>query len=519
MRFDMDIFIDRESDTPLYIQIRQSVISAIEAEKLVPGDRLPPVALLAKDLGVTQATVRRALHDLSEKGYVESHVGRGTFVRTGEPQPLDDGAVSEHAREQFAPFDASTGKAALRPIEFAAKRLRAGVRQALVDIMPLARKPGMIQLTQGVPDGSLLPESFLEDITRQTLAPGSVPFIEATPETGMEELRSAIADRYSESGMDVAPDQVLITNGSLQAISLVAQAALEHRPGIICETPCFQGIADTFSALGHWVETVPRTTGGPTVEHLYNHAGKHILYLCPYAHNPTGTHLSAATSDALSTWAKKTDSVIIADELFKDLHFTGTAPPSLFKTLGDERTIVVSSLSKTVMTGLRLGWLISSRQRVRELAQHKRLTDHSAPALIQGLALTLFTSGIYDQHTQRMRAIYKERMDTLLGALSQLMPKDVHWSKPTGGFSLMLELPPGYSSVALLLAAIDKGVSFLPGPLFDIDHRYVHALRLSTAWSDKHQIREGIELLASAVEEILRHPPGDAGLSGLGAYQ
>jgi len=107
----------------------------------------------------------------------------------------------------------------------------------------------------------------------------------------------------------------------------------------------------------------------------------------------------------------------------------------------------------------------------------------------------------------------------MLRALETHMPQGVSWSTPTGGFSMLLELPRGYSSVALLLLAIDRGVSFLPGPLFDIDQRYVHALRLSCAWTDERQISEGIELLAGAIEEYIRQPPEDSGLSGLGNFQ
>ena len=107
----------------------------------------------------------------------------------------------------------------------------------------------------------------------------------------------------------------------------------------------------------------------------------------------------------------------------------------------------------------------------------------------------------------------------MLETLNNRMPEGVSWTKPDGGFSLFVKMPKGYSSVALLLSAIERGVSFLPGPLFDIDQRYVHALRLSTAWSDEYQIKEGVELLADAIEEFIKYPPGDSGLSGLGNFQ
>jgi DNA-binding transcriptional MocR family regulator len=187
--------------------------------------------------------------------------------------------------------------------------------------------------------------------------------------------------------------------------------------------------------------------------------------------------------------------------------------------LGAEQTVVVGSLSKSVMTGLRLGWLISSPQRVQQLAVLKRLMDHSSPSLIQGLACTIFKSGRFDTHTNKMQAIYRSRRDTLLKALESYMPREISWTKPDGGFSLLLELPRGYSSIAMFLCAIERGVSILPGPLFDIDHRFVHCFRISYAWADEEQLKEGIQLLAGAVKTFISRPPGDSGLSGIGSYQ
>jgi DNA-binding transcriptional MocR family regulator len=261
------------------------------------------------------------------------------------------------------------------------------------------------------------------------------------------------------------------------------------------------------------------TKGVPDLLHRLPTGSPYLLYLCPYAHNPMGTNLSSERSGVLVEWVKKTGSTIIADELFKDLCWGDNALPSIMKELGPEQSVVISSLSKSVMTGLRLGWLISSAQRVQELAQLKRLMDHSCPALIQGLALTIFQSGRFDAHTGRMALLYRQRRETMLTALDRYMPKEVTWTRPEGGFSLLFELPRGYSSVALFLSAIDRGVAFLPGPLFDIDQRFVNCCRLSYAWSDEGRIKEGIELLAGAVEEFLRRPPGDSGLSGLGSYQ
>ncbi len=508
--------IDRDSDTPLYLQIHNNIENAIIEGELKPGDKLPAVATLAKEIGVTQATVRRALKDLSSAGRTSCHVGRGTFI-VDDDDDLKQ-ADSSISNDRFPDYK---GVSARNPREFAARRLRMGVSKALSDIMSLKHRPGIIHLTNGIPDPGLLPENLFSELVMETLGKGSAQYVEAAPPAGLLELRGEIANRFSTEKMTICADQVLITNGSLQAATLVAEAALEKKRNVIFETPCFKGMIDTFAAMGHWVETVPRDHDGPIIEKLENFSspGSSLLYLCPYAHNPMGTNLSNSRYDELVSWAKKSGSVVIADEIFKDMEYEQSLQPTLMEALGDGQTIVLSSLSKSVMTGLRVGWVISSKERIRRIAQFKRLMDHSCPTFMQGMALSLFQSGRFDDHTKQMRALYKKRMDTMLRSLEKLMPKGVTWSKPDGGFSLLVELPMGYSSVALFLSAIEKGVSFLPGPLFDIDQRYVNTFRLSTAWADAHQIKEGVELLGDAVDEFISRPPGDTGLSGLGSYQ
>jgi 2-aminoadipate transaminase len=511
--------IDKESDTPLYIQIRDLIQAAIRNGELAPGDRLPSVATLAKEIGVTQATIRRALQDLSDAGQASCQVGRGTFIQKPDEPEAESGDGS-------APQARGRGLGARQvgehsPVEFAARHLRTGVGNALREIMTLAEKPGIIHLTKGVPDPALLPPNFMAEITSETLARDGAMLLETTDPLGRHDLREEIARRYAAQGLPVGAEQVLITNGSLQGVTLIAQENREIGKRVICETPCFRGITDTFATMGHWVETITRDSEGPVPErlHLLTGGEPSLLYLCPYAHNPMGTNLSAERQTMLVDWARKTGSTIIADELFRELCWDDQLPPSLLRNLPAEQAVVVSSLSKSVMTGMRFGWIVSSAAHVQQLAQLKRLNDHCCPTLIQGLALTIFQSGRFDQHNRKMAAIYRQRRDAMLRALERYMPEGVSWTRPEGGFSLLLELPRGYSSVALFLFAINKGVSFLPGPLFDIDQRFVNCCRIGYAWSDEAEIKEGIELLASAVEQFIRRPPGDSGLSGLGSYQ
>jgi DNA-binding transcriptional MocR family regulator len=171
------------------------------------------------------------------------------------------------------------------------------------------------------------------------------------------------------------------------------------------------------------------------------------------------------------------------------------------------------------MCGLRIGWLVTSVERIRTLMPLKRVMDIACPPLMQGIATELLRSGEYDRHLKRVREHYRIRRDAVLDTFQRVMPQEVSWTVPQGGFQMWVELPSGYSSIALFLLAIERGVAFIPGPLQDINHRFMHAFRFCYGALSIEQIVEGIELLAGAVNELLQGSPGESGLSGLGDFQ
>ncbi|MCM2284509.1 MAG: PLP-dependent aminotransferase family protein [Desulfobacula sp.] len=512
------IEINKKSDQPLYAQIRDSIEQAILNKTLNPGDKLPSVACFAKDVGVTQATIRRALEDLSKQGFTTCHVGRGTFIEDFEAKKQMNGNASIISfKENFNVFRNSQSRPELK---FAARRLRRGISDGLKELMTLAQQGNLISFGKGIPDPGLHEPGFFEAMVKDALTENHEKYITSLDCQGLIELREEIASHYAGKGVHITPDQILITNGSQQAATLVALDAAERKLPVICEAPCFQGITETVAVHGNWVDTIPRDEFGPVPEYLEHFTGQpFLLYVCPEFHNPMGTDMAPDRHEALVQWARKNKAVILSDEIFQDLRLEGTPPKSFYNSLGEEQTIIMSSVSKTLMSGLRVGWMISSVSRIREFTKLKRLMDHSCPPLMQGMVAKLFHSGKYNEHLLRIRSIYFERRNLMLECLKQLMPEGVTWTTPKGGFSLWVTLPEGYSSIALLLSAIDKGINFLPGPLFDIDQRFVKHFRLSFAWSDLEKIVEGIEILADTVKEILRHPPGDSGLSGLGNFQ
>jgi DNA-binding transcriptional MocR family regulator len=505
------IKLDRESEIPLYAQIRDAIRVEIREGRLKPGDRLPSGTAFAKQLGVTPSTVLRALEELVEDGQVVSQVGRGTFVaepRPGGPEmPSPPGAARSSMPSGADPA-----------VTDAIRRMRAGVAGSLEALNTLAERPGLIRFNTGVPDTSLIDQKLLQRFIAEAMQNEDWAWESHAPPAGLPDLREIVAERFSEPGRPLAAENVLITSGCQQGISLVAQAALQNKRRILCEVPCYCCLPQVFAVLGHWVESVIRDFEGPVVSRLeaLRGGGPSLLYICPDLNNPQGTDLSPARRALLLEWAEQEDVLLLSDEINRDLRFEGEPPESLLRDAESTRALRAGSLSKSFMCGLRIGWLVGNRGTIQSLVHLKHATDVSTPPLMQAVALQLFRTGEYDKHLERAREVYRLRCAAALEALEEEMPDGVTWTRPPGGFHIWVELPAGYSSIALFLLAAERGVAILPGPQLDIDNRFLNAFRLSVGTVEREQIVEGVRKLAAAVQELLRQPAGEPGLVGLG---
>ncbi|MBN1411498.1 MAG: PLP-dependent aminotransferase family protein [Spirochaetales bacterium] len=505
--------LDRNADFPLYAQIREAIKKEIEEGRLNAGEKLPTVAVLSKKLGVTQVTVLRAYEDLINENCILTQVGRGTFVRdkSGKQTPTHFNPYGRFLKSPFEPADPE--------MSYTVRRLRMGIARSLEDLKILLERPGLIKFTSGVPDPEIADPDVLRRCTMKALEKGQQHYEGYIGPPGLEELREAIAERFRKRGAAVTRDHVLITNGSQQAVAILAQLALENNMRIICESPSYQGMPNAFGAIGHWVESLPRDNEGPIPGKFakYYDGKPSMLYLCTLFHNPMGTSLSAGRGAMVKEWAEEQDSLVISDEIFCDLAFNGP-DTSYFHALGEDRTIVIGSLSKSFMCGLRIGWMVTKPERIRAIAGLKRAMDIGSPSLMQGIAHVILASGEYEKHLVRAREHYRTRKETIIRNLEKNMPEGVTWTNPGGSMHLWVSLPPGYSSIALYLLAVERGVGFSPGPQLDIDHRFLNGFKLSYGSVSLSEIEEGVELLADAVKVLLAHPPADAGLNGLGDF-
>ncbi len=515
--------VDKTSTVPLYIQIREDLRRSIVSGKLSPGERIPPATALAAEKDVTVATIRRALQDLTDEGLVFSHVGRGTFV--AETVETSETRTSDSARDPKPDTRDNTNRSREGASLKEGRTLRKNLTRSLNEMMNLAQKPGIIAFTRGIGSPDLIEKGILTRLAQSALSGGEEIFHDYGDPRGLLPLRSAIAGLYAEQGIAVSADQILVTSGSQQAIALLAQQAAENGRKVLCETPCYTGVSNAFSAFGLDIDTVPRGADGPDLSRIpasedWQDA---LFYLCPVLHNPMGTDISREKRLEAIDWAQRSGAVIVSDEVFRDLHLTGKGasptPDSFLKDPGPERAVVIGSLSKSFISGLRVGWLVTSSERVRDLAQIKKLMDLGCPPLMQGIAQAFLEDPTgYRAHRARIQDHYKTLRDVTLAALEKNMPKGVSWTHPEGGFQLWVSLPEGYSSVELFLRAVEKGTAFLPGPLQDINNRFMNSFRLCYGSLKADEIAEGIRRLGEATSEYLGQSGSGDDFAGYGDF-
>jgi 2-aminoadipate transaminase len=225
--------------------------------------------------------------------------------------------------------------------------------------------------------------------------------------------------------------------------------------------------------------------------------------------------MSAGHRHELAQWARRNDALVIVDEIFRDLRFEGDEPPSLYAMLPPGRRILVSSISKSFMTGLRSGFLAADRAIINELLAFKRYVDLGGPSLTQAISAVFLRNG-YAEHLQKVRAAYRVGRDAAVGALEKYMAKSVAWMRPQGGFQLWVTMPPAISSIQLFLAAAEQGVSIVPGPAHDVDGRFLNCFRLGYGYCPPEEIRTGIARLGQIIQRLGARGAEQGPASGLG---
>jgi 2-aminoadipate transaminase len=485
----MDLRIDRQSAVPIFRQITRQIREKILSGELPAGFLLPPERRLAASLGVNRTTVLNAYRELKADGLVGGHVGRGTSVLPGK--------YCEPPLANAEPYSWR-------------RATRSGVPRTedplVRDLLALTERSDVISLSAGLPSPEHLPIDLLRQIQDQVLSKSGRAALLHSPTEGVTALREAACGYLAARGIRCDVSEVLITSGSQQGLDLVVRTFLDPGDLVIVEEPSYFGALQVFRNAQIRLLGVPVDPEGmrtDLLEPLLERWHPRLIYTLPTFQNPSGALLSADRRKRILELAARYQVPVLEDDPYFDLRYEGRPVPPLKAMDPGGYVLYLSSFSKVLFPGLRLGLLAGPREALRKLALAKQVVDLHSNTLGQWLIAEFLNEGHYEAHLQRVRAAYLERRDALHLALRPLASAGVRWTVPQGGFYLWCRLPAEVSEARLLAEGAKEGVAFLPGaPCFPGEVPAPH-VRLNYSYCTPAQIALGAEKFGRALRTVV----------------
>jgi 2-aminoadipate transaminase len=366
-----------------------------------------------------------------------------------------------------------------------------------------------IRMSGGIPDEETLPAEDLLAALGPVLMENAAEALRYGGTMGYEELRRSLAAKSGrEDAIEQTPDNILLTNGSSAAIEVIARTFLDPGDVVVTESPTFSGSLRTFRGQEARLVAVSVDVKGMSSEDLERvladlvEAGTpaKMIYSIPDFHNPTGTYMTLERRVQCVEIARRFGALIIEDAAYADLYFSVEPLPSLYAVAGGEGVLRVGSFSKTIATGVRVGWVQGQADFVNACNQ-MRFDMGSSPILHRALA-TYLDSGKWEDHAAEMRELYSQKCAILCEALIDECEPYMRFERPEGGYFLWLECAEGLSARAVAQAAAEEGLSCVPGGVFYLDRGDDRHIRLAFSYARLAELAEAARRLRRAFERV-----------------
>jgi 2-aminoadipate transaminase len=402
-----------------------------------------------------------------------------------------------------------------------AQRAERATSSVIREFLKLLDDPEMISFAGGLPAPEVFPAEQVLAATQRVLVEQWDTALQYGATEGYRPLRELLVRHMARYGIEVGPENVLITTGAQQALDLVGKALINPGDRVVTEDPTYLGAIQAFSTYEAHYVTVPLDDDGMRVERLEDalRAAPKFVYVLPNFQNPSGVTLSLARRHRLIELCAHYGTPIVEDDPYGQLRYDGEHLPPLVKLDADlhgcahgERSfrgsvIYLGTLSKTLAPGLRIGWVVAPAEVVAKLVLLKQGADLHSSTFAQMVAYEAAQGGFLDRHVKLIRSVYAERRDVMLRALERHAPAGVRWTRPQGGLFLYLTLPPDVSARDVLKDALAAKVACIPGSAFHPQGGGDRTMRLNFSYPRPEVIEEGIARLGAVLR---RHVPDAA---------
>lgn len=382
---------------------------------------------------------------------------------------------------------------------------------AIRELLKYTELPDLISFAGGLPAPDVFPLEEVNAACDRVLREQGAKALQYSATEGYLPLREMICRHSARYGIKITPENVLITSGSQQALDLLGKIFIDPGDRILVESPTYLAAIQAWKAYGAEFITVPMDEDGMNTEYLEEalRVGPKFIYVLPNFQNPTGVTLSYERRRRLLELADQYGVPIVEDDPYGQLRYEGDHQPSIVvldSQFRDDGTpcyrgnvIYLSTFSKTLAPGLRLGWVVAPPEVIRKLVQAKQGADLHTATFNQMVAYEVSHGGFLDRHINLIRKVYGERRDTMLAAMDRFFPPEVEWTHPQGGLFLWGTLPEYMDAADVLKTCIEHKVAFVPGEPFHPTGGGKNTMRINFSNATPENIQIGIRRMAEAI--------------------
>jgi len=392
---------------------------------------------------------------------------------------------------------------------FYSKTARNMKRSEIRELLKVTRRPDIISFAGGLPDPLTFPVKELEEISCQLLREKGAIALQYGPTEGEMPLRQEIAKWMIHEKPSVKPENILITAGTQQGLDIVSKVFLDPKDIVIVELPTYIGGLQAFNSYIARMLGVPQDDEGMRMDLLEKLLAKlakkgkkpKFIYVVPDFQNPSGVTMSLARREKLLQLAYDYEIPIVEDSPYRDLRFSGENVPAIYNLDTQNQVIALGTFSKLLCPGLRIAWIMAPAEWMDRMVVAKQGMDLCSPTFTQLLVAEYLKRGLLPLQVEKIRKLYGRKLEVMLKALEEHMPKGVKWSKPKGGLFLWVELPKKMSANDLFPKAIENKVAYVVGSAFHCDGKGQNAMRINFSYSSEEQIVEGVRRLGKVFRE------------------
>lgn len=382
------------------------------------------------------------------------------------------------------------------------------------ELLKFTEQPDIISFAGGLPAPEVFPVKEFTEACNVVLRDYGAQALQYGTTEGHRPLREMIARHSVRYGIDITPENIMITSGSQQALDFIGRVFINRGDHILVENPTYLGALQAWNAYGAEYITVPSDENGMKTDLLENalRSGPKFIYILPNFQNPSGATLSLKRRLQLVKLADQYGVPIIEDDPYGQLRFEGehlspvVVLDNEFRNGNGSYTgnvIYMSTFSKILAPGIRLAWIIAPQEVIQKLVIAKQAADLHTSTFNQMVAYEVGKGGFLDEHVKVIRQTYCERRDIMLETMEELFPSGVRWTQPHGGMFLWGILPEGMDSEEVLKIAIQRKVAFVIGGPFHPNGGGKNTMRLNFSYSNPETIREGISRLGYVLKELI----------------